>query len=62
MTDDFRRVRNRENINKAIKYLKELKENKSIQEHLEVSLTVDESTFYQNVVICISLDVEKIDI
>lgn len=62
MTDDFRRVRNRENINKAIKYLKELKENESIQEHLEVSLTVDESTFYQNVVICISLDVEKIDI
>lgn len=57
--DEIKRQRNLELLDKAISYLKELKENDEVQSSLDVCIVSDESSSHQNFELFVSLDIEK---
>ena len=56
---EIKRQRNLELLDKAISYLKELKENDNAQGGLDVRIVVDEGSDHQDFELFISLDIEK---
>lgn len=57
--NDLKQARNEELIDKAISYLKELRDNDDIQSVLEVRVVADESSMQQDFEVFVSIDLEK---
>ena len=57
--DEIKRQRNLELLDKAISYLKELKENDNAQRGLDVRIVVDEGSDHQDFELFVSLDIEE---
>ena len=57
--DEIKRQRNLELLDKAISYLKELKENDNAQGGLDVRIVVDEGSDHQDFELFVSLDIEE---
>ena len=57
--DEIKRQRNLELLDKAISYLKELKENDNAQGGLDVRIVVDEGSDHRDFELFVSLDIEE---
>lgn len=58
--DEIKRQRNLEILDKAISYLKELKENDEVQSSLDVRIVVDEGSIHQDFELFVSLGIEEV--